>query len=141
MVRVDSSSLLYTAFVCAASLSAGACAQTAGNARDNDPIQEISVDTPGAPGATCTLRSVVIGTQIVKTPAKIRVERSAEHITALCRKECFQDGSGLIEAYPDPAAAKRAASGAGQGSNGETSRYIPENHIRMVPIPGCQPGA
>lgn len=117
----------------------------AGTARDDDPIQEISVDTPGVPGATCTLRSVVIGTQVVKTPAKIRVERSAEHITALCRKECFQDGSGLIEAYPDPAAARqRTASGVAQGSTdaaGETSRYIPENHIRMVPIPGCQPGA
>jgi hypothetical protein len=114
------------------------------SARPPDLMQEVSIDTPGAPGATCTLRSVVIGTQLVKTPAKIRLDRSSEHITVLCRKECYLDTSGMIESYPDPAAAKRLAGKAkesGADITDETSRYNPDNNFKMAPIPGCQPKA
>lgn len=144
MRLLSSSNLPGALLLGAVTFAAAGCAPVETGAGPNDPTQEISVDTPGAPGATCTLRSVVIGTQVIKTPAKIRVDRSSEHITALCRKECYLDASSLIESHPDPSAARRLAGKlkeSGSELADETSRYTTENHVKMVPVPGCQPRA
>lgn len=58
--------------------------------------QQVGVDTPGVPGAQCTLSSVTVGRQTVTTPGSIEVDRSPEIIVVLCRKPCFLDTSAMI---------------------------------------------
>lgn len=58
--------------------------------------QQVGIDTPGVPGAQCTLSSVTVGRQTVTTPGSIEVDRSPEIIVVLCRKPCFLDTSAMI---------------------------------------------
>lgn len=58
--------------------------------------QQVAIDTPGVPGAQCTLSSVTVGRQTVTTPGAIDVDRSPEIIVVLCRKPCFLDTSTMI---------------------------------------------
>lgn len=58
--------------------------------------QMVAVDTPGVPGARCTLSSVTVGRQTITTPGSIEVDRSPEIIVVLCRKPCHLDTSTMI---------------------------------------------
>ena len=49
--------------------------------------QAVSLETPGAPGAKCTLTSSVIGTMSVVTPATMTLQKGSENITVRCQKE------------------------------------------------------
>ena len=64
---------------------------------ERSPVaQQIVIDTPGVPGAQCSLSAVTIGRQTVTTPASIEVDRSPEIIVVLCRKACYLDTSAMI---------------------------------------------
>lgn len=58
--------------------------------------QQVAVDTPGVPGAQCSLSSVTVGRQTIITPGAIEVDRSPEIIVVLCRKACYLDTSTMI---------------------------------------------
>ncbi|MFN3869036.1 MAG: hypothetical protein ACK4MF_08230 [Hyphomicrobiaceae bacterium] len=64
---------------------------------EKSPVaQQIAIDTPGVPGAQCSLSAVTIGRQTVTTPASLEVDRSPEIIVVLCRKPCYLDTSAMI---------------------------------------------
>ena len=67
--------------------------------------QSVALDTPGAPGATCTLTSEAIGTKVVQTPVSMVLDKSQHNITVNCKKECFQDAVGLIPTSTETMAA------------------------------------
>jgi hypothetical protein len=106
--------------------------------------QSIAVTTPGVPSAECTLTSSAIGTKVVTTPATLTLEKASDHITVVCRKECYQDGTGIIASHTETMAAGNLIAGGVIGlgvdaMTGAMNRYNVENQFAMVPIQGCSP--
>lgn len=104
--------------------------------------QKIAVNTPGAPGASCTLTSVAVGNKTLVTPATITVQKSQESIAVRCQKKCFQDGAGIIDSQAEAMAAGNVIAGGVVGlgvdaMSGAMNKYNPQTDIVMVPIPGC----
>lgn len=91
-------------------------------------MQKITIDTPGAPGARCSLSSVVVGNMSVTTPANVEVDRSPEIIVVRCRKACFLDASAMI-------------SSEGQRHPGGlvVYSYPGQTLVPMKPAADCQP--
>lgn len=108
--------------------------------------QAVSIATPGADGASCTLASGAIGQKIVTTPATIVLEKSQENISVMCRKECFQDTAGLIPSSLETMAAGNLIAGGVIGigidaASGAMNKYTETNQFVMLPIAGCRPRA
>jgi hypothetical protein len=105
--------------------------------------QSIAIHTPGAPGATCVLTSTSIPSQTVVTPATIVVEKGQSDIAVQCKKECFQDGVGVIASTMEAMTAGNILVGGVVGLgvdavSGAMHKYSPETGILMVPIQGCR---
>jgi hypothetical protein len=105
--------------------------------------QVVAIDTPGAAGATCELTSSAIGTQTVTTPATIELEKSQHNISVTCRKQCFQDGAGVIASYTEGMAAGNVIAGGVIGLgvdavSGAMNKYADRTSITMIPIQGCR---
>lgn len=108
--------------------------------------QAVAVSTPGAPGATCTLTSGGIGTKVVTTPATIVLDKSQDNISVVCKKQCFQDGVGIIASNTESMAAGNVLVGGVVGLgvdavSGAMNRYNADNQFSMVPIQGCRASA
>lgn len=106
MRRTKWSSLPLTAAALVACALAGCQTAPVKQADTRPPaMQKIAIDTPGVPGAQCSLSSVVVGHLNVTTPADVEVDRSPEIIVVRCRKACFLDASAMISSegqrYPD----------------------------------------
>jgi hypothetical protein len=106
--------------------------------------QPIVLTTPGVPGAQCTLNSPAIGTKVVTTPATLVLDKSQSSITVVCKKECFQDGTGIIASNTETMAAGNILAGGVIGlgidaASGAMNKYNADNQIAMVPLPGCKP--
>jgi hypothetical protein len=107
--------------------------------------QAITLDTPGAPGANCTLVSEAIGTKVVQTPATLTLDKAQSSISVTCRKECYQDGIGIIASNTESMTAGNLLVGGVIGLgvdavSGAMNKYNANNQIAMVPIQGCKPG-
>lgn len=105
--------------------------------------QNISVDTPGAAGAKCVLKSSSIGTRNIVTPATLELEKGQEGITVRCQKECFQDGAGVIASNVEGMVAGNIIAGGVIGlgvdaATGAMNKYASDTSIYMTPIPGCK---
>jgi hypothetical protein len=106
--------------------------------------QAVSVTTPGAPGAVCTLTSGGIGgAKTLTTPATIVLEKSQDNIQVVCKKECFQDGVGIIPSHTETMTAGNIVAGGVIGlgvdaASGAMNRYNADNQFAMVAIPGCR---
>ena len=106
--------------------------------------QAITLDTPGAPGATCTLVSDGIGTKVVQTPATLTLDKSQSAISVTCKKQCFQDGVGIIASNTETMTAGNLLLGGVIGlgvdaASGAMNKYNANNQIAMVAVPGCRP--
>ena len=106
--------------------------------------QLVSLDTPGAIGAKCTLTSSTIGKVEVVTPANITLQKGSESIAVRCQKECFADGVGVIGAGTESMAAGNIIVGGiiGLGvdaASGAMNKYTEQNQIAMPAVPGCKP--
>ncbi len=107
--------------------------------------QAVAINTPGAPGASCTLSSGGIGQKVVTTPTTIVLEKSQENISVVCKKQCFQDAAGIIASHTEAMAAGNVILGGPIGLgvdavSGAMNRYNADNQFAMVPIPGCRAG-
>jgi hypothetical protein len=134
MIRVVS---VFIVLACASGI-AGCATLTKGT------TQSVVVSTPGVTGAQCTLKSAAIGSKVVSTPATIVLDKSVESIAVTCKKECFQDGTGLIASNTETMAAGNLIAGGiiGLGvdaASGAMNKYNAENQFAMVPIAGCKP--
>ena len=58
--------------------------------------QVVGVNTPGAPGAICTLASPAIGSIAVRTPGSTTLPKSRHDVQVTCTLDCFQDGACVI---------------------------------------------
>ncbi len=106
--------------------------------------QTVAIQTPGAPGASCTLVSEGIGTKTVTTPATIVLDKSQHSIAVSCKKECFLDGTGIISSSTEGMAAGNIIAGGVLGlgidaATGAMNKYNPDTQIGMVAVPGCRP--
>lgn len=125
------------AIVC---LTAGCATITKGTS------QAVAISTPGVTGATCTLTSGGIGQKVVQTPATLTLDKSQENIQVVCKKQCYQDGVGIIASHTEAMAAGNVILGGPIGLgvdavSGAMNRYNADNQFTMVPIPGCTVGA
>lgn len=105
--------------------------------------QVVTIDTPGAPKAQCTLTSTAIGSMQVTTPASVSLQKGSENIVVRCKKECYQDGVGAIASNTEAMAAGNLIAGGiiGLGvdaATGAMNKYNEQNQITMVPIQGCK---
>ncbi|MDX2205499.1 MAG: translation initiation factor 2 [Hyphomicrobiaceae bacterium] len=106
--------------------------------------QNISINTPGAAGAQCTLSSPAVGTKVVVTPATVVVQKGQDAIAVRCSKECFQDGAGVIESNIEGMTAGNVLVGGVIGlgvdaASGAMNKYNSDTNIVMPPIQGCRP--
>jgi hypothetical protein len=105
--------------------------------------QMVAIDTPGAPGAKCSLASSAIGSMQIVTPANVSLQKGQEAISVRCTKECYQDGVGIIASNTEAMAAGNIIVGGiiGLGvdaASGAMNKYTDQNQITMVPIQGCR---
>lgn len=105
--------------------------------------QAFAISTPGAPGATCTLTSTVVGSKVVTTSATITLDKSQENINVVCKKQCFQDGVGVIPSHTESKTASNVLVGGVirlgvVAVSGAMNRYNDNKQFTMVPIAGCQ---
>jgi hypothetical protein len=105
--------------------------------------QIIAVNTPGVPGASCTLTSPAIGSRLVITPGTVTVEKSKDPITVRCTKECYIEGAGIIASNFQAMTAGNIIAGGVIGlgvdaASGAMNEYAPEVQILMQPDPTCR---
>lgn len=105
--------------------------------------QQIAVNTPGVPGAECTLNSGGISTKVVTTPATLIVDKSQDNIAVTCRKACYQDAVGIIPSHTEAMAAGNVIAGGliGLGvdaASGAMNRYNSDNQFALIALPGCK---
>ncbi len=106
--------------------------------------QSVSVDTPGATGSKCTLTSSSVGSVTLVTPASVVLQKGSESVRVLCKKECHDDGVGIITSGTEAMAAGNIIAGGPIGLgvdaiSGAMNKYNEQNQITMVPIKGCKP--
>jgi hypothetical protein len=123
---------------CLASTGMSACATLT-----KGTTQPVAINTPGVQGAECTLVSSSIGTKVVQTPATIVLDKGQAAIAVTCRKQCYQDGVGIIASNTEAMSAGNIVFGGVVGLgvdavSGAMNKYNADNQIAMVPIPGCR---
>jgi hypothetical protein len=106
--------------------------------------QSVAVNTPGVTGAQCTLSSSSVGSKVISTPATVMLDKGADNISVLCRKECYQDAAGVISSNTEAMAAGNIIAGGVIGlgidaASGAMNKYNTDNQFAMVPIQGCKP--
>ena len=126
---------LLVALLCAGSL-VGCATLTKGT------TQLVVVNTPGVPGATCTLTSSSIGTQTVLTPGSIVLQKGMDNISVRCTKECYEDGVGVIASNMEGMTAGNIVLGGVIGlgvdaASGAMNKYSPEIQVVMTRAPRC----
>ena len=127
--------------ICAAGFALAGCATiTKGTS------QPVAVNTPGVPGAQCTLSSPSIGSKTVTTPASIVLEKGHDSIQVTCKKECYQDGVTVIASNTETMTAGNLLIGGVVGlgvdaASGAMNKYNEDNQVAMVAIQGCKPRA
>lgn len=104
--------------------------------------QTISINTPGAAGASCTLTASG-SNKVVITPAVLTVEKSQQSIAVRCTKECFQDGAAVVASFTEGMTAGNILLGGVIGlgvdaASGAMNHYADETLVVMTSIPGCR---
>jgi hypothetical protein len=106
--------------------------------------QLVAIDTPGVPGAKCTLTSSAIGRIDIVTPANVTLQKGSESVAVRCQKECYTDGVSVIGTSAETMAAGNIIVGGiiGLGvdaASGAMNKYTEQNQIAMQPLPACRP--
>jgi hypothetical protein len=124
--------------VAVALLSAGCATITKGT------TQSIAVDTPGAPGAACTLTSPAMRPMSLVTPATVTVDKSQHALNVRCTKECYNDAATVISSNTESMTAGNILVGGVIGlgvdaASGAMNKYTEHTQVAMIPISGCRP--
>lgn len=103
--------------------------------------QQVFVNTPGVPGAMCTLQSPAIGTRTVKTPGTIKLPKSRHDIAVNCTAQCHK-GTGMIGSGTELMTAGNILTGGVIGlgvdaASGAMNKYEKGVEVTMSRIPGC----
>jgi hypothetical protein len=104
--------------------------------------QTVAVDTPGVPGATCTILTQN-GPQIVMTPGSVVLSKGSSALPIQCTKECYVMGSSIIPSNTEAMAAGNVIFGGiiGLGvdaASGAMNKYPDIVTVAMTPDAACQ---
>src|SRR6476646_2027373 len=104
--------------------------------------QSVAVDTPGVPGATCTIQTQS-GPQTVTTPGSIVLSKGSAALPIQCTKECYSAGSSIIPSNTETMAAGNVIFGGPIGlgvdaMSGAMNKYPDFVPVAMTPDPACQ---
>ncbi|KAF2992246.1 hypothetical protein OGR47_10355 [Methylocystis sp. MJC1] len=108
--------------------------------------QTVAINTPGVTGATCTLNSSSIGSQVVKTPGVVSLAKGSSAVAIRCSKECYSDGIGTLASNTDSMAAGNVLAGGVIGlgvdaATGAMNQYAPQADIVMTEDGLCRASA
>jgi hypothetical protein len=108
--------------------------------------QVVAINTPGVPGATCTLSSSSIGTQTAVTPGTVTLQKGRDNVSVHCSKECYQDGAGVIASNMEGMTAGNILLGGVIGigvdaASGAMNSYTPGDHDADSGLPAGRSGA
>jgi hypothetical protein len=103
-------------------------------------MQSVSINAPQ--GAVCTLTSSSIGKRTITAPTTVTLEKGSDNIAVHCKKQCYQDGVGVIQSSIEEMTAGNILIGGVIGLgvdavSGAINKYEPEVTIVMNPIRGC----
>ena len=106
-------------------------------------MQSVSINTPHVVGAVCTPSSPSIGNRTITAPNTISIEKASYNIDVHCKKECYEDGVGVIATSVEVMTAGNILIGGVVGLgvdalSGAINKYEPEATIEMRPIKGCR---
>lgn len=104
--------------------------------------QTVAVDTPGVPGAICTL-TTASGPQMVTTPGTVTLAKAAASIPIRCTKECYTDGISVVASGTEAMAAGNVILGGVIGLgvdavSGAMNKYPDQVTVAMTPDPACR---
>jgi hypothetical protein len=103
--------------------------------------QTIAIDTPGVPGATCTIQTPS-GPRVLATPGNVTLEKSSAALPITCTKECYALGSSMIPSNTEAMAAGNIILGGVIGlgvdaATGAMNKYPDIVTVAMTPDPAC----
>jgi hypothetical protein len=124
--------------ICATAIFLVACATIT-----KGTTQTVAVDTPGVPGATCTI-TTQSGPQVVTTPGTVSLKKGSDPLPIACAKECYVNGQSIIPSNAEAMAAGNVVFGGliGLGvdaASGAMYKYPDMFTVAMSPDPGCRP--
>lgn len=103
--------------------------------------QTVAVDTPGVPGATCTI-TTQSGPRVVTTPGSVNLDKASASLPIQCTKECFLTGSSIIPSGAEAMSAGNIVFGGVIGlgvdaASGAINKYPDLVTVAMTPDPSC----
>ena len=103
--------------------------------------QNVAVDTPGVPGAMCTIQTQS-GPQVVTTPGSVVLAKGSTALPIQCTKECYLTGSSIIPSGTETMAAGNVVFGGVIGlgvdaASGAMNKYPDIVTVAMTPDPHC----
>ena len=103
--------------------------------------QTIAIDTPGVPGAMCTIQTQS-GPRGVTTPGNVALDKGSSPLPITCTKECYVMGSSIIPSNTETMAAGNVLLGGVIGlgvdaATGAMNKYPDVVTVAMTPDPAC----
>lgn len=104
--------------------------------------QTVAVDTPGVPGATCTIQTQS-GPRGLTAPGSVVLDKGSSPLPITCTKECYIAGSSIIPSGTESMAAGNVVFGGliGLGvdaASGAMNKYPDIVTVAMTPDQTCQ---
>jgi hypothetical protein len=104
--------------------------------------QSVAIDTPGVPGATCTI-STQNGPRMVSTPGTVVLDKGSAALPIQCAKECYLLGSSIIPSGTETMTAGNVIFGGVIGlgvdaASGAMNKYPDMVTVAMVPDQACR---
>lgn len=128
----------------AVGLALSACALMLGSCATitKGTSQVVAFDTPGVPGATCTIQTQS-GPQTVTTPGSLTLSKGSSSLPIQCAKQCYVTGSSIIPTSTETMAAGNVIFGGiiGLGvdaASGAMNKYPDIVTVAMTPDPTCR---
>ena len=102
----------------------------------------MSINTPGVPGAMCTLQSPGVGSRSVQTPSNIILPKSKHNVAVSCTAQCYAPGVATLASHTEVMAAGNILFGGVIGlgvdaASGAMNTYDANVDVIMTPIPAC----
>jgi hypothetical protein len=129
--------LFHVAAIGAISLFLGSCSTIVKGTQ-----QQVSINTPGVPGAMCTLQSPAVGSRSVQTPSNITLPKSKHNVAVSCTAQCYAPGVATLASHTEVMAAGNILFGGVIGlgvdaASGAMNTYDANVDVIMTPIPAC----
>lgn len=104
--------------------------------------QIVAIDTPGVPGASCTLSSPSAGSQTITTPGSLSLPKSSGNVSIVCSKPCYNEATGELQASIDTRTAGNIGAGGVIGlgvdaASGAMYQYAQRAEILLTPDGSC----